>query len=36
MKVIDKFKIVIVEDETISNDELKYIVSKDERFNVVA
>ena len=29
-------KIVIVEDETISNDELKYIVSKDERFNVVA
>ena len=36
MKVIDKFKIVIVEDETISNYELKYIVSKDERFNVVA
>lgn len=35
MKSIDKFKIVIVEDETVSNDELKHIVSKDYRFNVV-
>ena len=36
MKVTDKFKIIIVEDEVISNDELKYIVSKDDRFNIVA
>lgn len=37
MNVINnKFKVIIVEDEVISNDELKYIVSKDSRFDVVS
>lgn len=36
MKLIRKISVVIVEDEAISNDELKYIVLKDNRFNVVA
>lgn len=35
MRLLDEIKIVIVEDERISNDELKYIVSKDKRFKVV-
>ncbi len=35
MRLLDQIKIVIVEDEKISNDELKYIVSKDSRFRVV-
>lgn len=35
MKKIDKFKIVIVEDEQISSEELKYIILKDNRFEVV-
>lgn len=34
MRPSDEIKIVIVEDEQISNDELKYIVSKDKRFKV--
>lgn len=36
MKSTAKTKIVIVEDEKISNDELKYIISKDNRIRVVA
>ena len=35
MKSLDEIKIVIVEDEKISSDELKYIISKDNRFKVV-
>lgn len=35
LRLLDEIKIVIVEDERISNDELKYIVSKDKRFKVV-
>jgi two-component system response regulator LytT len=35
LRLLDQMKIVIVEDEKISNDELKYIVSKDNRFRVV-
>ena len=35
MKSLDQIKIVIVEDEKISSDELKYIISKDNRFKVV-
>lgn len=34
LRLTDVIKIVIVEDEKISNDELKYIVSKDKRFKV--
>lgn len=34
MKSIDEIKVVIVEDEVISNDELKYIISKDKNFKV--
>lgn len=36
MKLTDKIKIVIVEDEEISNDELKYILSKDDRIKIAA
>lgn len=35
MKSLDEIKIIIVEDEKISSDELKYIVSKDSRFKIV-
>lgn len=35
MKILSDIKIVIVEDEQISNDELKHIVSRDKRFKVV-
>jgi two-component system response regulator LytT len=35
LKSLDDIKIIIVEDEKISNDELKYIVSKDSRFKIV-
>lgn len=35
MKLVDEVKIVIVEDEKISSDELRYIISKDKRFKVV-
>ena len=35
MKPLDEIKIVIVEDERISSDELKYIIAKDNRFKVV-
>ena len=35
MKSLDEIKIVIVEDEKISSDELKYIISKDSRFKVI-
>ena len=35
MKSLDEIKIVIVEDEKISSDELKYIISMDHRFKVV-
>ncbi|BCZ44767.1 DNA-binding response regulator [Clostridium gelidum] len=35
MKSLDEIKVVIVEDEKISSDELKYIISKDNRFKVV-
>lgn len=35
MKSLDEIKIIIVEDEKISSDELKYIVSKDSRFKVI-
>lgn len=35
LRLCDEIKIVIVEDEKISNDELKYIVSKDKRVKVI-
>ena len=35
MKGLEEIKIVIVEDEKISSDELKYILSKDIRFKVI-
>lgn len=35
MKSLDEIKIIIAEDEKISSDELKYIVTKDNRFKVV-
>lgn len=35
MKSLDEVKVIIVEDEKISSDELKYIISKDNRFKVV-
>lgn len=35
MKLLDEIKVAIVEDEAISSDELKYIISKDGRFKVV-
>ena len=35
MKLLDEIKVIIVEDEEISSDELKYIVSKDSRFKVI-
>lgn len=36
MKIINKINVIIVEDEVISSNELKYIISKDNRFEVVA
>lgn len=35
LKLLDEIKVAIVEDEAISSDELKYIISKDGRFKVV-
>ena len=35
MKLLDEIKVIIVEDEEISSNELKYIVSKDSRFKVI-
>lgn len=34
MRLLDEIKVVIVEDEMVSNDELKFIISKDKRFKV--
>lgn len=34
MKSSDEIKVIIVEDEVVSSDELKYIISKDKRFKV--
>ena len=35
MKSVDEIKIIIVEDEVVSSEELKYIISKEKRFKVI-
>jgi two-component system response regulator LytT len=35
VKLLDEVKIIIVEDEKISSDELKYIISKNSRFKII-
>jgi len=35
LKSVDEIKIIIVEDEVVSSEELKYIISKEKRFKVI-